>query len=316
MSHEEPQSLETAQLSPEMAKKKAAGFGQFAESVAQKNVLFQTSENLPTIIELALDEVTLNPDQPRKTFEPESLQELADSIAEHGLIQPVTVTVADGEKPYMLVAGERRYRAHQLLGRETIAAILTTGEPDVIALIENIQREALNPLEEAEAYAQMMERHGYSQKELGQMVGKKQNTISEALSLSRLSPAVVEQYRTSDTPLSKNVLVEIAKESDETRQLELVGEALSYKLGVRAVRERRKAPSPTDKKPGKVAAANARKDRLIRSLHATVKRLDQDARVEDFPAGSDALERVRELKGQLDAHLDQILNQERIDGSE
>ena len=306
---------ETAEMPK--ARKTASGFGQF-RAATEKNPLFGTSDDAPRVIEIAVASIEANPDQPRKHFDDERLRELADSIRDNGLIQPITVTATETPGRWRLVAGERRLRAHQILERETIYAIQNGGDPEVLALIENIQREQLDPLEEAEAYAQMIERHGYSQRELGRIVGKKQNTISEALSLSRLSPAVIEKYRTSDTPLSKNVLVEIAREADETRQLELVGEALSYKLGVRAIRERRKTPSPTngtDKKPGKVVAANARKDRLIRSLHATVKRLDQDARVEDFPSGSDALARVRELKAQLDAQLDPILNQERMENA-
>lgn len=314
MTYDDTPHANPAHLSPDMAKKQAAGFAQFSDRVSTRNVLFQTSDDLPRVIEVALAEIDLNPDQPRKTFDEASLRELADSIAEHGLIQPVTVAQSAGDR-YTLVAGERRLRAHQLLSRDTIAAIVTTGEPDVIALIENIQREALDPLEEAAAYEQMMERHGYSQTELGRIVGKKQNTISEALSLSRLSPAVVDAYRTSDTRLSKNVLVEIAKEADETRQLELAQSALSDRLGVRAVRARRKSPSPPPSNPTQsteARAAGARKNRLIRSLAATVKRLGDDGRAEDFPAGSEALSRVTELRDQLNEHLDRITRQPRM----
>lgn len=294
------------------ARRPAKGFGQFRES-ADKNVLFGTSADAPRIIEVEVAAVALNPDQPRKHFDPERLRELADSIRYNGLVQPITVTSTETPGQYQLVAGERRLRAHQILGRETIYAIQTDGDPEVIALIENIQREQLDPLEEADAYAQMMERHGYSQAELGQVVGKKQNTISEALSLRRLSPALVEQYRTSDTRLSKNALVEIAKESDDERQAELLRSALDGGLGVRALRAQRKAPSPAlSGKTSQAQAAGARKDRLIRSLHATVKRLAEDGRAEDFPAGSEALERVRELRGQLSEHLDRITEQGRL----
>lgn len=306
----DPLSDSTASPDP-MAKTKAAGFGQFAQDVSRSR-LFGTSSDLPRVIEVSLDQIDRNPDQPRKHFDGEKLRELASSIEKVGLIQPVTLA-RNGEN-YRLVAGERRFRAHELLGRETIAAIITDGEPDVIALIENVQREALDPFEEADAYAQLMERHGYSQAELGQVVGKRQNTVSEALSLCRLSPAVVERYRTSDAVLSKSALVEIAKETKEERQLELIEATIEGDLSVRAIREHRKAPpSPTrSDKPTSVVAANARKDRIIRSLHATAKRLASDAKAEDFPAGSEALERIKALREEINAHLDRITEQGRL----
>ena len=289
-------------------RKPAKGFGQFRQA-ADKNALFGTSDDAPRIIEVDVEHIETNPDQPRKHFDKEKLQELADSIRANGLVQPITVAATDTPGRWRLVAGERRLRAHQILSRQTIYAIQTDGEPSVIALIENIQREQLDPLEEADAYAQMMERHGYSQAELGQIVGKKQNTISEALSLRRLSPALVDQYRTSDTQLSKNALVEIAK-ADEAAQQAIMTEALSSKLGVRAIRERRVSPAP---KTASATAAGARKNRLIRSLAATVKRAKEDARADDFPAGSEALETVRSLRAELDEVLDSLFDQSRID---
>ena len=291
------------------ARKPAKGFGQFRKSV-ERDALFGVSSDAPRVIEVEVESIETNPDQPRKHFDEEKLRELADSIRENGLVQPITVAATDTPGRWRLVAGERRLRAHQTLNRDTIFAIQTDGDPSVIALIENIQREQLDPLEEADAYAQMMERHGYSQAELGQIVGKKQSTISEALSLRRLSPALVEQYRTSDTQLSKNALVEIAR-ANEADQETIMSEALSDKLGVRAIRERRLSPTKTPK----AAAAGARKNRLIRSLAATVKRAKADARTSDFPAGSEALETIRSLRAELDEVLDPLFDQGRLDQS-
>lgn len=302
-------SASNAQPGDDMPKRKAAGFSQFSN--ASRDVLFDTSADLLRVVELDLDQIDRNPDQPRKHFDKGALQELASSIKEVGLLQPITVIKKDDR--YLLVAGERRYRAHEILGRDTIAACITDGKPEIIALIENVQREALDPLEEADAYRQLIDQYGYNQSELGKLVGKKQNTVSEALSLARLSDAAVERYRTSDTPPSKNVLVEIAKERDEEQQLALLNEALDFKLGVRAVRERRKSPTPSaGKQADAVHAANARKDRLIRSLASSVKRAKADARTSDFPAGSDALERLRALKQELDEVLNPIFDQGRF----
>ena len=146
-------------------------------------MFFNTSLDLPRIVEVDLERLTPNPDQPRKTFDEAALRELAASIERHGLIQPVTVKEAADDR-YILVAGERRYRAHQLLGRSTIAAILTQGNPDEIALIENLQREDLNPIDAAEALATLMERHRYSQEDLGRAIGKNRVTVNELLRLN------------------------------------------------------------------------------------------------------------------------------------
>jgi ParB family chromosome partitioning protein len=109
---------------------------------------------MPKIIEVELTKLRPNPDQPRKVFAEQTIKELADSIDQHGLIQPISI-VPDPENQdgYMIVAGERRYRAHQHLTKPTIVAIITKGKPDEISLIENIQREDLNPMDQAEGLA-------------------------------------------------------------------------------------------------------------------------------------------------------------------
>ena len=144
---------------------------------------------------------------------------------------------SDERGRYQLVAGERRLRAHQLLERETIYAIETGGNPEVISLIENIQREQLDPLEEANAYAQMIERHGYSQAELGQIVGKEAK--HDQRGPLAYSPLPLPSWSSIGRPIPSSrrmSLVEIAKEKGEGRQAELLGTALDGKLGVRAIR--------------------------------------------------------------------------------
>jgi len=201
-------------------------------------MFFETSLDLPRIVEVDLDRITPNPDQPRKTFDEETLQELAASIEKHGLIQPVVVKETPGET-YILVAGERRYRAHKLLDRATIAAIVTQGNPDEIALIENLQREDLNPIEMAEALSTMMDRYRYSQEELGRAIGKNRVTVNELLRLNTLPQKIKEECRTSDT-LRKSVLIELARLSKASEQLRLWEEIKSGRLGtVRATRERK-----------------------------------------------------------------------------
>ncbi|MDQ5910642.1 MAG: ParB-like nuclease domain family [Pseudomonadota bacterium] len=203
-------------------------------------MFFQTSPDLPRIVEIDLDRLTPNPDQPRKWFDEAALQELAASIEKHGLIQPIIVKEAE-EDTFIVVAGERRYRAHKLLGRATIAAIITQGNRDEIALIENLQREDLNPIEAAEALALMMERHHYSQDDLGRTIGKNRVTVNELLRLNTLPQKIKEECRTSDT-LRKSVLIELARLDDESAQLQLWEEIKQGRPAtVRAARERKTA---------------------------------------------------------------------------
>ncbi|HRW67444.1 ParB/RepB/Spo0J family partition protein [Candidatus Competibacter phosphatis] len=207
---------------------------------SKKDFFFGTSPDLPKIVEVNLSEIHPNPDQPRKTFDEEKLRELAHSIERQGLIQPITLKKRDAsEGGYLLVAGERRFRAHQLLEKTTIPAIITQGNPDEISLIENIQREDLNPLEEAEALERMMARYHYTQEELGKVIGKAQNTVSETLQLNSLPLLIKEDYRTSDSRVvSKSALIELTRIKDADQQ-RIFWE--SMKRGQWTVRETRRA---------------------------------------------------------------------------
>jgi len=211
------------------------------------NYMFGISPDMPRIIEVELTKLRPNPDQPRKVFDEEKIKELADSIDQHGLIQPISVVPdSENEDGFMIVAGERRYRAHQQLAKTTIVAIITKGNPDEIALIENIQREDLSPMDQAEGLANMMTKHGYKHEELAKVVGKSRPTITELLSLNGLPDDVKQQCRTFDIP--KSVLVQIVRVGNSEEQLRFWGE---YKRGeVKTVREakRRKAGEDITKK--------------------------------------------------------------------
>jgi ParB family transcriptional regulator, chromosome partitioning protein len=202
--------------------------------------MFGLSPEMPRIIEIELTKLRRNPDQPRKVFNEETIKELAASIEQHGLIQPISV-VPDSESQdgFMIVAGERRYRAHEHLGRPTITAIITKGNSDEIALIENIQREDLSPIDQAEGLAGMMERHGYKQEDLAKVVGKSRPTVTELLSLNSLPEEIKQECRTFDVP--KTFLVQIVRVGKPEEQLRFWDD---YKKGeVKTVREakRRKA---------------------------------------------------------------------------
>ena len=146
-----------------------------------------------SIGEIEIDKIFANPNPPRRDFNEEALKELADSINELGVIQPITLRKMD-DGTYQIIAGERRFRASQLAGKTTIPAyILKADDEDTMemALIENIQREDLNPLEIALAYQQLIEQHNLSQEQLSKRVGKGRATIANFLRLLRL-PATIQ----------------------------------------------------------------------------------------------------------------------------
>ncbi len=142
--------------------------------------------------ELSITDIRANPDQPRKHFDENKLRELAASIREHGLMQPITVRPA-GDGNYVLVAGERRYRAHVIAGFPTIRAEIVEIDDQAAAeqaIVENLQRVDISPLEEAAAYQSMLDRYGYTVEQLANRIGMKQPwRISERTSLLNLDPA-------------------------------------------------------------------------------------------------------------------------------
>lgn len=146
-----------------------------------------------SINEIELSKISVNPNQPRREFDPVALQELADSIAEIGIIQPITLRQLD-ENAYQIIAGERRYRASIQAGLKTVPAYIRTADDENVmemALVENIQREDLNSLEIALAYQHLMEQYDMTQERLSERVGKKRTTIANYLRLLKL-PATIQ----------------------------------------------------------------------------------------------------------------------------
>jgi ParB family transcriptional regulator, chromosome partitioning protein len=149
-----------------------------------------------TLLSLPIEAVERNPEQPRKRFEEAKLEELAASIREHGVVEPILVR-RSGTK-YRILAGERRWRAAQRAGLKEVPAVLreaTDREAFELALVENIQRADLNAIEEAEAYQVLVDDHGLTQEELAKRVGKERSTVANALRLLRLPEEVREAVR-------------------------------------------------------------------------------------------------------------------------
>lgn len=182
-----------------------------------RDPLLDLSARSHRLIEVDLDSIAAHPEQPRQQIDTAGLEELAHSIERHGLLQPIVVR-ADGDG-YVLIAGQRRLLAHRRLGRPRIAALLVEGAADELALIENLQREDLAPLDEATAVAGLKDRHGYSLDELARVLAKAKSTLSELLSLNGLPERLQADIRASKRPVAKSLLIEIARLPDEAAQL-------------------------------------------------------------------------------------------------
>jgi ParB family chromosome partitioning protein len=151
------------------------------------------------LLQVEVSDITVNPRQPRRGVDEEALRELADSVAEHGLLQPLIVTelqdVEEHEPRYQLVAGERRWRAAMLAGFDSVPVLVKEATPQEtleLALVENLQRADLNPLEEASAYQQLIGEFGLTQEQVAERVGRSRVTITNSLRLLRLPDAVKE----------------------------------------------------------------------------------------------------------------------------
>ena len=170
-----------------MSKRPALGKGMSALIGAEADAPSSSEISGESVISVPLEKISTNPDQPRKTFDQLSLKELAASISEKGVIQPIIVEKK--KDSYLIIAGERRFRASGIAGLKEIPVIVkefTENEKLEIALIENIQREDLNPVEEALAYHDLMERANLNQEEVAEKVGKNRSTVANSLRLLKL----------------------------------------------------------------------------------------------------------------------------------
>ncbi|KGK28913.1 ParB/RepB/Spo0J family partition protein, partial [Cellulophaga sp. E6(2014)] len=185
------------------------------------------------IVELDLDAIEVNPFQPRSNFNDEALHELASSIRELGVIQPITVRKLEFNK-YQLVSGERRFRASKLVGLETVPAyirIANDQESLEMALVENIQRQDLDPIEIALSYQRLIDEIQLTQEKMSERVGKKRSTITNYLRLLRLDPIIQTGIRDGFLSMGHGrALVNIDKKDD---QLALYEQIISQNLSVR-----------------------------------------------------------------------------------
>ncbi|HXG59480.1 MAG TPA: ParB/RepB/Spo0J family partition protein [Thermoanaerobaculia bacterium] len=204
--------------------------------------------------EIPIDQIAPNPYQPRKVFNEASIEELTRSVRQHGIVQPLVVARA-GDR-YKLIAGERRFRAAQRAGLRTVPAVIkeavAAGDELQIALIENIQREDLNPIEEAQAYHQLHEEFGLTQEEISRRVGKERSTVANFLRLLKLPDSVkklLAQGRLSmgharallaiDSPKKQEQLAErVVRRDLSVRQTEMLAAERSPRSGEKKEKEK------------------------------------------------------------------------------
>lgn len=255
--------------------------------------------------EITLELIYPNPNQPRKTFTADSLNELASSIKSHGVIQPIVVN-RQNDGRFMIIAGERRFRASQLAGLQAIPAIIKEYDERTIkeiSIIENLQREDLNAVEAAHAIRNLMDEFSYTQEEVAERLGKSRPAIANTLRLLRLSPAVlslVEEGKLSEGHARPLVVVE-----DIVLQGELAKRAIEKQLTVRdfedLVRETLKPKKTKVEKPQPIQSTELKDlvERLQRSLATRVQIMGNDNKGRIFIDyfSRDDLERINEILG-------------------
>lgn len=214
-----------------------------------------------------IDKIEPNPEQPRKHFDEERLQRLAESIAEKGIIQPLLVYPAKGNR-FRLIAGERRLRAARMAGLEEVPVVVmeppTQGNNLELALIENIQRHDLNPIEEAMAYARLISDFALTQEQVASKVGRKRSTVTNTLRLLNL-PDYLRDDVSSGIISEGHARVMLRVKDDEQRLQEIRGRIIREELSVRETERLCRQPRPAGRKEGPDNALGARAGELPQS---------------------------------------------------
>jgi ParB family transcriptional regulator, chromosome partitioning protein len=268
----------------------------------------QEEEERSSLRELLLESISLNPRQPRQHIDEDALAELAASIQEHGILQPVIVQQKeDGE--FTLVAGERRYRAARLAGLHTIPAVvkdLSPAEVMEIALIENLQREDLNPVEEAMAYKQLLEEFGFTQEQLAQRIGKSRPTVANMLRLLQLPADVLQSL--GEGRLSMGHARALLALQQEEKILQAADYVTDNGLSVRATEEmvnKLLSPKKKTQRTGRKEALPKAEDIFTNDLaerlqhhlgcQVRIKKQGEGGRVEVVFYNEEELERIVEI---------------------
>ncbi len=250
-----------------MASKK--GLGRGIESLFSENSLEEINNSSTEKIKLV--DIVPNKDQPRKKFNEAALSELADSISQHGVIQPLLVRPLSGGT-YQLVAGERRWRASRMAGLKEVPVVikeLSDEEASVIAMIENLQREDLNAIEEADGIKYLMTKYGLTQEEVSERVGKSRSAVANALRLLKLPESISEYVR--DGIISAGHAKALLPLENEEKMVSLCNNIIKDNLSVRETEKIVKMMT-AEKKNKKKKSRDKFFDEVELSLNETLKR--------------------------------------------
>jgi ParB family chromosome partitioning protein len=278
-----------------------------SEDMAQRDAIFDTSDDLAEIVELDLGQVRPDPNQPRQFFDEEDLEELASSIRQHGQLQPIMVRPdPEAERSYIIIGGERRFRAFERLGRERIQAIIRRVDERKareLALVENLQRVDLSPFEEATGYQRLIEEFGLTQEQVAEQVGKSRTVVAGTLALNRLPQKVRDEAR--GTKLAKSKLIELAQLGDETRQLTLWEK---LKKGITIGEARKEKQQTGAAKSGKPVKPSQDKQRVAESLQGYRQVIQKIERVDPgyFRTAPREFERLVEIHQRIGKVLSAI----------
>lgn len=252
--------------------KKQSGLGRNFYSLLDDNTI-ETKQDSVTAIKIS--RITPRGDQPRKKFDENALQVLADSIRTHGVIQPIVVRELGGlQENYEIIAGERRWRAARMAGLDEIPAVVMTGDElkvAEVALIENLQRKDLNPIEEAMAYRALIEKFGLKQEEVAQQAGKSRSAVANMLRLLELPDEILELVQ--DEKLSMGHARALLGLENENQMLPLAEMTMEKELSVREVESLvRKYNAVSDEEPAVAEDSTAKQRRIY------MKELEDKAR--------------------------------------
>jgi ParB family chromosome partitioning protein len=260
--------------------------------------LLSPSTDKASAVELPIDSISPNPHQPRKDFDDKALHDLATSLGQSGLLQPIVVRrLGDG---YQIIVGERRWRAAKMAGLERMPAIVrdvTDAESLELALVENLLREDLNPMEEAEAYQRLLAEFGWTQEELAQRVGKDRSSIANCLRLLKLPEVIQSDLRSGRLTMGHARALLPLPTAEE--QLELREEILAHSWSVRATEAdvQRKRPKQA-RRPGRRSPELAALEDALRSAVAARVRIignERAGRIEIAYSSREELDRLAEL---------------------
>lgn len=284
-----------------MAAKEKKGLGVGLDALFGMNAFDEEEES--QLLILPVSKVEPRADQPRERFDETALQDLADSIAQYGLIQPVVARKLDNDY-YQIIAGERRWRASRMAGLEEIPVRVIEADDRrtaELALVENLQRENLNPIEEAKGYRTLMEDYGLTQEETALSVGRSRPAIANALRLLHLSPPVMKMVEEGE--LSAGHARALIPIEDAARQLSAAEEIVKKSLSVRkteqlAAKIAKEKPQEPEKETAKVHVDYAKEvsEELSRRLGRKVRLVDgkRTGRIELEFYGADDREKLIE----------------------